>query len=89
MTGGTSAATPIFASIVNLINEERIKVKKGPVGFINPVLYANPGMLNDIKNGSNPGCGTDGFAAVEGWDPVTGLGTPDYGRMMEVFMALP
>jgi len=25
-----------------------------PVGFINPVLYANPHVLNDITNGSNP-----------------------------------
>lgn len=24
--------------------------------------------------GSNPGCGTDGFAVSKGWDPVTGLG---------------
>lgn len=53
--GGTSASSPIFAAIVNRIVEERIKVGKGPVGFINPVLYANPGVLNDIVNGSNPG----------------------------------
>lgn len=29
-------------------------------------------MLKDITNGTNPGCGTKGFSAVEGWDPVTG-----------------
>ena len=34
-------------------------------------------MLNDITNGTNPGCGTEGFEAVEGWDPVTGLGECD------------
>ena len=89
LTGGTSASTPIFASIINMINEERIKVGKGPVGFINPVLYANPEVLNDIKNGSNPGCGTNGFNATKGWDPVTGLGTPDYPRMLDLFMNLP
>jgi hypothetical protein len=33
-------------------------------------------MLNDITNGTNPGCGTAGFSAARGWDPVTGLGTP-------------
>ena len=64
---GTSASTPIFASIINLINEERLAVSKAPVGFINPVLYDHPYVLNDIKNGSNPGCGTNGFRAVEGW----------------------
>ncbi|KAI8633240.1 putative protease S8 tripeptidyl peptidase I [Xylariaceae sp. FL1651] len=88
-SGGTSASTPIFASILNRINEERIAVGKGPVGFVNPVLYANPGVLNDITNGSNPGCGTIGFSAVKGWDPVTGLGTPNYPKMLELFLSLP
>jgi tripeptidyl-peptidase-1 len=33
--------------------------------------------------------GTDGFSAVKGWDPVTGLGTPNYPKMLEFFMSLP
>ena len=74
MSGGTSASTPIFASIVNRINDYRLHEGKNPIGFINPALYSNPGMLNDITNGTNPGCDTVGFSAVEGWDPVTGLG---------------
>lgn len=69
---GTSASTPIFASIINRINEERIAAGKKPVGFVNPALYTNPAMLNDITSGSNPGCGSNGFSAVSGWDPVTG-----------------
>ncbi|ORY58836.1 putative protease S8 tripeptidyl peptidase I [Pseudomassariella vexata] len=89
LAGGTSASTPIFSAIVNRINEERIAVGKGPVGFINPVLYDNPGVLNDITNGNNPGCGTIGFEAVKGWDPVTGLGTPNYPKMLDLFMSLP
>jgi hypothetical protein len=36
------------------------------------VLYAHPEILNDITAGGNQGCGTPGFTAVEGWDPVTG-----------------
>ncbi|KUJ09206.1 subtilisin-like protein [Mollisia scopiformis] len=88
-TGGTSAATPIVGSIISLINEERLKVNKTVVGFINPVIYANPGAFNDIVQGNNPGCGTKGFQAVPGWDPVTGLGTPDYQKLLKVFMALP
>jgi tripeptidyl-peptidase I len=28
-------------------------------------------LLLDITNGTNPGCGTQGFSAVPGWDPVT------------------
>jgi tripeptidyl-peptidase-1 len=86
---GTSASAPTFASIINRINEERIKVGKGSVGFVNPTLYKNPGVLNDITDGSNPGCGTQGFKAVKGWDPVTGLGTPNFGKMKDLFMSLP
>lgn len=51
LSGGTSASTPIFASVINRINEERLNHGKGPIGFLNPSLYANPSMLNDIKNG--------------------------------------
>lgn len=66
LSGGTSASTPIFSAVINRINEERIAKGKGPIGFLNPSLYANPGMLNDIINGTNPGCGTVGFEAVSG-----------------------
>lgn len=58
--------------MINQINEMRIQAKKSPVGFLNPTLYENPKVMNDIKNGSNPGCGTAGFAAAPGWDPLTG-----------------
>lgn len=64
---GTSFSAPVWASIITMINQERTNVGKGPVGFINPVLYANPGVLNDVVNGSNPGCGSEGFKAAEGW----------------------
>jgi tripeptidyl-peptidase I len=89
LTGGTSASAPIVGSIITLINEERIKIGKGRVGFINPVLYANPWALNDIVEGANPGCGTNGFNAVDGWDPVTGLGTLNFEELLRVWMALP
>jgi tripeptidyl-peptidase-1 len=89
LIGGTSASCPIVASLVTLVNEQRIQSGKGPVGFINPVLYSNPSALNDITKGSNPGAGTAGFSAVPGWDPVTGLGTPDYQKLLAIFMALP
>jgi len=36
---GTSLAAPLWASVITLINEERTAVGKGPVGFINRVLY--------------------------------------------------
>lgn len=86
---GTSAATPVFGSVIALINGERLKLGKKPVGFINPVLYAHPYILNDVTKGNNPGCGTSGFEAQPGWDPVTGLGTPNFKKMLTLFLNLP
>lgn len=86
---GTSASAPTVASIFTLINDARAAAGKKPIGFVNPTLYANPGMFNDITYGGNKGCGTPGFTAVKGWDPVTGLGTPKFQSMMKVFMGLP
>lgn len=39
---------------------------KSTVGFVNPVLYAHPEVLNDITNGTNAGCDTYGFSAISG-----------------------
>jgi tripeptidyl-peptidase-1 len=86
---GTSASSPVVGSIITLINDARFAVCKGPVGFLNPVLYANPDALNDITSGNNPGCGTQGFSAVKGWDPVTGLGTPNFQKLVDVYLSLP
>ncbi|KAH6712325.1 peptidase S8/S53 domain-containing protein [Leptodontidium sp. MPI-SDFR-AT-0119] len=86
---GTSASAPTFGAIITLINEERIKAGKSAVGFINPTIYANPAAFNDIVTGGNQGCGTAGFTSVAGWDPVTGLGTPNYTKLLAVFSALP
>jgi len=71
--GGTSASTPIVASIVALINDRLIAASKAPVGFLNPLIYGNgKSAFTDISNGTNPGCNTNGFSAIAGWDPVTG-----------------
>lgn len=40
LIGGTSASAPVFASILNRINEERIAVGKATVGFVNPTLVS-------------------------------------------------
>lgn len=64
---GTSAAAPVIASIITLLNQVRLDAGKSPLGFINPLLYANAHLLTDITQGNNAGCGTAGFSAVEGW----------------------
>lgn len=85
---GTSASSPTFATIIAIINEQRHAQGKGPIGFINPALYNNPEVLTDITEGNNPNCNTDGFTAVAGWDPLTGLGTPNVPRMLELFLKM-
>ncbi|KAL7914962.1 peptidase S8/S53 domain-containing protein [Trichoderma velutinum] len=86
---GTSASAPVFAGLITRINSFRLNAGKKPVGFINPVLYRHPEVFTDVITGSNSGCNTDGFSAVEGWDPITGLGTPDYSKLKEVFLNMP
>ncbi|KAJ7260957.1 peptidase S8/S53 domain-containing protein [Mycena haematopus] len=88
---GTSAAPPVIGAMITLINDARLAAGKSPVGFINPAIYSDAfrGAFNDIVSGNNPGCGTDGFESVEGWDPVSGLGTPDFGRLRELWLGLP
>ena len=40
LIGGTSASAPVFAAILNRINEERIAAGKSTVGFVNPTLVS-------------------------------------------------
>ncbi|KAJ3798851.1 family S53 protease-like protein [Lentinula aff. detonsa] len=79
---GTSCASPIFASVIALINDRLVAAGKSPLGFLNPFLYANPSAFFDITTGDNPGCNTNGFPARAGWDPVTGLGTPNFASLL-------
>ncbi|KAI0718016.1 subtilisin-like protein [Cerioporus squamosus] len=86
---GTSASSPVFASMVSLVNDRLLNAGKPPLGFLNPLLYSDraTAMFNDITEGSNPGCNTNGFPAVEGWDAVTGFGSVDFQRFLTVALA--
>lgn len=88
LIGGTSASCPVWAALLTRINDERLKAGKPTVGYVNPTLYKNPQAMHDITVGSNPGCNTNGFTASAGWDPVTGLGTPNYPALLKVFMSI-
>ncbi|KAH9847188.1 family S53 protease [Lenzites betulinus] len=82
LVGGTSCSSPIFASIVSLLNDQLAAAGKPSLGFLNPFLYSTgKSAFSDITTGSNPGCNTNGFPAVAGWDPVTGLGTPNFAKL--------
>ncbi|KAI0666435.1 peptidase S8/S53 domain-containing protein [Trametes maxima] len=80
IVSGTSCATPIAASMFALLNDLLLAQNRPPLGFLNPLLYALAGgpVFTDITSGGNPGCGTAGVPALQGRDPVTGLGTLNF-----------
>lgn len=90
--GGTSASSPIFAAVVALLNVAQIEKTGKPLGFLNPFLYqmyaADATTFNDITVGDNKcteqGCSSScqGYLCAPGWDPVTGLGTPNFENML-------
>jgi len=88
---GTSCASPTAAGVIGLLNDLRLGSGKPALGFLNPFLYALAGgELTDITSGSSGGCYPQrGYAAVKGWDPVTGLGTPNYELLAKAVLALP
>jgi subtilase family serine protease len=85
--GGTSAAAPAWAAIIAIADQ----LAGHPLGYINPALYkieassAAQTDFRDITQGNNTYNGdgghggspvdVQGYNAVPGWDPVTGLGT--------------
>jgi len=90
---GTSAASPAFAGMVAVINDLLVASGKPTVGFINPALYAaaESGAADflgfDVVTGNNKHSGCKaGFPAVEGWDAMTGLGTPTFQKLKSVLV---
>nr|POE73005.1 tripeptidyl-peptidase sed2 [Quercus suber] len=89
---GTSASAPVFASMIVLINDLRLRAKKPVLGFLNPLLYAAKAQsaFRDVADGSESnGCSDGstfetGWAALRSWDAATGLGEPDFAKLREV-----
>jgi kumamolisin len=74
--GGTSASTPMWASLVARLNQGL----GARCGFLNPLLYGkfSSGVLRDITVGNN-----GAYAAGPGWDACTGLGSPNGGQLLQ------
>jgi kumamolisin len=69
VVGGTSAVAPLWAGLIAVLNQTLGK----NLGFLNPQLYPlGEGPFFDITSGSN-----GAFSARSGWDPCTGLGSPN------------
>jgi tripeptidyl-peptidase-1 len=88
--GGTSASTPTFAGIITLLNDQRFNAGKAALGYLNTWIYqtaaSSPSAFYDVTVGDNsvPSCcsaGQGGFNCAKGWDPVTGVGTPNFAEL--------
>jgi subtilase family serine protease len=91
--GGTSAVAPLWAAIAAIANQ----MAGRPLGFLNPALYRLAASasyardFHDVTAGNNNanvnGVLVPGYNAVQGWDPVTGLGTPDAENLIPDLIA--
>lgn len=92
--GGTSAVAPLWAGLTVLINQKL----GNAVGYLNPKLYnnyeqlVNAGALKGITDGnngySNYGLPNPGYNAGPGWNPCTGLGTPNGAALLQALSNL-
>lgn len=93
MIGGTSASAPLWAGIGAIANQ----MAGHPLGFINPGLYkiaassAYAQAFHDITAGNNSvddgKVKVKGYSAVPGWDPITGLGTPNAAVLLPALIS--
>ena len=73
---GTSAAAPLWAGFTALVNQQRVAAGKGPIGFLNPVIYqigastSYTADFHDVTSGSNLY-----YPAITGYDNATGWGS--------------
>ena len=91
---GTGGSATVFASMIALVNDARLRRGKRSLGWLNKKLYSPVvrKVLYDITDGVSKPCefsGQDqtGWPAMEGWDAITGLGTPgDFNELLRVLV---
>jgi subtilase family serine protease len=90
--GGTSLSCPQWAGLVAIADQ----INGGGLGLINPALYrlaSNPAQYASdyfdvaTMNTNQTDPSVAGFAATPGWDPVTGLGTPNAAHLVPDLVA--
>jgi kumamolisin len=90
IVGGTSAATPLWASLVLLMNQLAEQQGQRPLGFLDQVLYqletssgtvTAPLPFHDVSIGGNLY-----YDATPGWDYSTGWGSPDGAVLAEYLL---
>jgi subtilase family serine protease len=90
IVGGTSCSSPQFAGLVAIADQ----MAGHSLGQINPTLYQLASGQNygtyfyDVTTGNNQADpSVTGYNATKGWDPVTGLGTPNAETLVPALAA--
>jgi subtilase family serine protease len=73
---GTSAASPLWAAYMALVNQQAAANGKATAGFINPTVYALGEGSSYTANFHDITSGNNGKLCVSGYDLVTGWGSP-------------
>jgi subtilase family serine protease len=100
VVGGTSSSSPQWAGLIAIANQlnQRLHPGAANLGYINPALYkmaSNHAMyaadFYDVTHGPNnnptPTAQNPGYPDSTGWDPVTGLGTPNAANLIPDLVA--
>ena len=90
ITGGTSAAAPLWAGFTALINQQMAALGGAnyTIGFLNPALYrlgtgsGYTAVFDDITVGNNTNNNVTQYLAVPGYDLCTGWGSPAGGSLI-------
>lgn len=76
--GGTSAAAPFWAASMVLVEQYAAAQGVGRLGFVDPIFYALASTSQPFPPFHQITEGTNRFyQATPGWNPATGLGSPD------------
>jgi kumamolisin len=78
--GGTSAVAPLWAALIARCNQKL----GAPLGDVHAAFYQiGEAAFRDITQGNN-----GAYSAVAGWDPCTGLGSPNGTALLSALAAL-
>jgi kumamolisin len=92
VSGGTSAASPLWAGLIARLNANLSADKR--INYLTPLLYApnsNTGnqplgavACNDITQGDNDTAAVGGYSAATGYDAVSGWGSPNGAMLLKL-----
>jgi hypothetical protein len=81
---GTSDAAPQWAGMGALIAQDR--GMGGLPGFLAPSLYQILRSSNYARDFHPIPTGWNGFGATYGWDPITGMGSPQFSSLLSAIL---